>query len=193
MAQRTGTGALGDTLRRVLEGLESGIRVRESMALAYWPEVAGPQMAAASEAVEVRDGVLFVNTKSATHSQELSFYKAAMISRLNSRIGAPVIRNIVFRARGVRGKAADSEPEEPADAELARIQIPAEVAAWLEAQEAELASIPDAHFRQAVRARLEREARLKVWRVAHGWRGCARCGRLHPPKGDLCPVCQAEG
>ncbi len=183
---------LGDTLNRLLEHLESGIRVREYMAIAYWAEVAGPQMAAASEAVDVRDGVLFVNTKSATHSQELAFYKQTMIARINARVGAPVIRNIVFRARGVRSHPMKAEHPEPTEEELDAIQLPAQVQAWLRAQEHELASIQDSAIRNAVRARLERQARLRIWREAHGWRECTRCGRLHPLQGDLCPVCLAE-
>ncbi|MGC8668060.1 MAG: DciA family protein [Chthonomonadales bacterium] len=187
------TNSLRSTLERLLEGMDSSTRVRESMALAYWAEVAGSQMAAASEAVEVRDGVLFVNTKSATHSQELAFYKAAIIARLNARIGAPVIRNIVFRAKGVRRAADEQTHLSPTEEELAAIQISAADAAWLRAQERDLAAISDARIRLAVRARLEREVRLRIWREAHGWRRCARCGRLHPLQGDLCPMCRAEG
>jgi predicted nucleic acid-binding Zn ribbon protein len=79
--------------------MESGTKLRESLALAYWAEVVGEQAAAASQAETIRDGILFVRTKSSVWSHELTFLKAHILAELNRRIGRPVIKDIIYRAQ----------------------------------------------------------------------------------------------
>src|SRR5690348_9072138 len=100
--RRRARGGVGEALAGLLGSLESATAVRESLALAYWERVVGPQAAAATEPESVRDGVLFVRTKSSVWSHELTFLKAHILTELNRRIGRPVIKEIIFRAQGVR-------------------------------------------------------------------------------------------
>src|SRR5438552_2577851 len=117
--RRQTTARAADALAGLLGGLESAPRVRESLALAYWERVVGPQAAAASEAESVRDGVLFVRTKSSVWSHELTFLKSRIISELNRRIGGPIIKEVIFRAQGVAKRAAGADESGPSAEELA--------------------------------------------------------------------------
>src|SRR5947208_1778188 len=93
---------LAEVLEKTVAGIEAGPRIRESLALGYWEHVVGPLAAAATEADSVREGILFVNTKSSVWSHEMTFMKAHVMKELNRRIGRPVIKEIIFRARGVQ-------------------------------------------------------------------------------------------
>ncbi len=191
MARRM-RGSVNEALEGVLSGLEAAVRIRESLALAYWERVAGPQAAAASRAESVRDGVLFVTTRSSTWSHELSFHKTQLIAELNRRIGRPVIKDIQFRARGVEETPDLPEPpDHPTPEELDLVRLPREEQAALRKDlEALFETIPDASLRQMIAGQMIRSARLRRWRLEHGWQECARCTALHKTGEDLCPVCR---
>ena len=95
--------------------MESAAQVRESLAFAYWARVAGPQAAAATEVEAVRDGVLFVRTKSSVWSHELTLHKEKLLSGLNRMLGGRVITEIVYKARGVKKKPPEPEPVDAPD------------------------------------------------------------------------------
>jgi predicted nucleic acid-binding Zn ribbon protein len=183
---------VNEALEGVLSGLENAVRIRESLALAYWERVAGPQAAAASRADSVRDGVLFVITRSSTWSHELTFHKTRLITELNRWIGRPVIKDIQFRARGVEETAASPEPSDhPTPEELKLVRLPRSEQATLRKEMEELyESVPDASLRQMIAEQMIRNARLRRWRLEHGWQECAKCTALHKTGEDLCPVCR---
>ena len=189
--RRRGRGGVGEALEGLLAGLDSGTKVRESLALAYWERVVGPQAAAATEPETVRDGVLFVRTKSSVWSHELTFLKSHILAELNRRIGRPVIKEIVFRAQGVQKAEPPQEaPESPAEEELAAVILPPEEQAALRRALEELVTLADDKIRQSIARRMVRDRKLRHWRLAHGWRVCAGCTALHKTEGDLCPVCR---
>lgn len=175
----------------VLNSLESGMRIRESQALYLWPHVTGPHVTAATEAVSVRDGVLVVRTRSSTWSQQLNFMKTTILAELNRRIGKPVLRDIVFRAEGLpEPKPTESAPEMPTEEELAAIQLPPAEEATLQEELRQLQSIEDVPLRERLMRRIERESRLRHWRLQHGWRVCRECTAIHKSEDDLCPICR---
>ena len=87
--KRSRVSAVGSLIEEGLAGLQIANKIREHTAPLVWAEVVGPQVAGATEVIGIRDGVLIVSTKSAVWSHELTFYKADILRRLNSRIGAP--------------------------------------------------------------------------------------------------------
>jgi predicted nucleic acid-binding Zn ribbon protein len=185
-------GSAKEALEGVLSSLETAVRIRESLALAYWEQVAGPQAAAASRADSVRDGVLFVATRSSTWSHELSFHKTRLIAELNRRIGRSVIKDIQFRARGVEETPKPPQtPDHPTPEELDLVRLPrCEQTALRRDLEALFETIPDADLRQMIARQMIRSARLRHWRLEHGWQECAHCASLHRTGEDLCPVCR---
>jgi predicted nucleic acid-binding Zn ribbon protein len=176
-------------LSELIGAMESGPRILASMAVAYWPDVVGPQAAAATEAETVRDGVLFVRTRSSAWSHELSFLRETLVTRLNERIGRPVIRGIRFSARGAPAPRQPAEPVQPVGEALDRVELPPEIEQQLQREMREIAKIGDERLRSAVARAMSRGARARWWRLHNGWRECPSCGAPHRASSDLCPIC----
>src|SRR5689334_95027 len=66
-----GGSPVAQVLASAIGRMESAPKIRESLALAWWPRVVGAQAAAATEVECTRDGILFVRTKSSVWSHEL--------------------------------------------------------------------------------------------------------------------------
>ena len=181
-------------LRSVIGGMNSSEQILESLSLAYWPRATGPQAAAATQADSVRDGVLMVRTRSSVWSHELTLHKAHLIQSLNRMLGARVIRDIVFRAQGVK-KAEVPEPEidTPEAEELAAVVLDPDEILELRASHSRLASIPNERVREAIAARITSEAKLRHWRLERGWKLCIRCSYTHKTPQDICPHCRVKG
>ena len=99
-------GALQSAFTRL--GLSG--KLAQQRALVIWPEVVGPQIAAATRPLHVRDGILFVATKSSTWAHELIFRKAAILAGLGSTGQRSVERHPLPGARLPRSEVA-SAPE----------------------------------------------------------------------------------
>lgn len=192
MRRRRGQSGVQEALEGLLGSMESATKVRESLALAYWKQVVGPQAAAASEPESVRDGVLFVRTRSSVWSHELTFLKSHIMTELNRRIGRPVIKEIVFRAQGVKRTKAPEEPppDAPTDDELSRVQLLPEEQIALRDAVRGLVNIADEALRKSVAQRMIRDRKLRRWRLEHGWRTCEACTALHNTEETLCPICR---
>lgn len=191
--------AVGNLLGARLGQLGIEEKVREHMAPLVWAEMVGPQVAAATEAERVRDGVLFVATRSATWAHELTFHKKDILRRLNDRIGArpgrPLITDLRFFNKGQSTKkpAAEAPPSlRPTRGELEDIELSPEDRA---AVERDIAAIADETLRERVRRARITDARLRLWRMDNGWCPCPECGDLAPPRfpydGTVdCPRCR---
>ena len=173
--------------------MDSAGKIRESLALVYWPRVAGPQAAAATEVESVRDGILFVRTKSSVWSHELTLHKERLIFGLNRMLGGKVITDIVYRARGLKKKALE-EPERdtpPLD-ELNAVVLEPPEEAELSAHLESLKSIKSDRIRTALSSRMTQDAKLRHWRLEHGWKSCRRCNSPHKTEFDICPKCRLK-
>ncbi|WP_082629430.1 DciA family protein [Chthonomonas calidirosea] len=186
-------GPLAEALMQAIAPLESAPLIRQSLALVCWPRVAGEQAAKASRAEMIRNGVLFVRTRSSTWSQELALHKHKLLQKLARLLGPGVVTDIVFRAQGVDGEDPSfPEEEEPTAEELHKVVLTDEEQELLKARLASLASISNARVRQAIAHRLEMEARLYHWRLERGWKACKKCQVLHKTPYALCPLCRLE-
>lgn len=77
-----------------------------------WPEVAGASVAAATEPVSMREGILTVRCESAVWAQELELLGSDIRSRLNAALGADdEVREVRFKlAQGRFGRPDTSDP-----------------------------------------------------------------------------------
>lgn len=174
--------------------LESAAKVRESLAFAYWARVVGPQAAAATEVEAVRDGVLFIRTKSSVWSHELTLHKERLITGLNRMLGGKVITEIVYKARGIKKKPAPVvEIDTPEQAELDAVILDAAEHAELQQNMRGLSAIKSDRIRQVMASRMTRDAKLRHWRIERNWKLCRRCATLHKTDFDLCPLCRLTG
>ncbi len=77
------------------ESLESPLN--EQRLLKAWGEVLGPEMAAYTGDMFIRNQTLYVHLTSAALRQELMMGRDLLVRTLNQRVGASVITNIIFR------------------------------------------------------------------------------------------------
>ncbi len=94
-----------EPIRNPLDSLLEKLGVRATLrgwdALRLWPEVVGRSAAARSRAVAFEEGRLIVEVDGAAWSAQLSYLRREICARLNSRLGANVVRDIQFTpARG---------------------------------------------------------------------------------------------
>ena len=75
-------------------GIET--KVKEHMALVFWPDVVGEVINNISKPLNIMDGILFVKVESSTWRAELTLHKESIIKKLNKKVGKPVIAEIRF-------------------------------------------------------------------------------------------------
>jgi predicted nucleic acid-binding Zn ribbon protein len=197
--RRDRTNAVGALVGERLRALGFDRKVREHTAPLIWAELVGPQVAAATEVERVADGVLWVSCRSAMWSHELTFHKADILRRLNTRLAAPrdtspVIADIRFSNHGLRNKekAEKPPPLHPTRDEIEDVALsPAELAEI----EQGVAVIGDESLRARLRRARVADAKLRTWRMENGWAPCPSCHDLAPPTfpydGTVsCPHCR---
>lgn len=103
-------GMLGEALRRL--GLEQGVKARRSLTL--WERVAGETIAKATRAGDIRNGTLYVYTRSSAWSQELSMLRETLLERLNAELGDDVVKDLRFQVKPFKAAESPASLEEPA-------------------------------------------------------------------------------
>ncbi len=76
------------------EGLETPLN--EHRAVEVWPEVAGPAIAKMTPKVEMRNSSLHIKVKSPALRQDLTMHRTLLAQRINEKVGAQVVEQIVF-------------------------------------------------------------------------------------------------
>lgn len=99
---------LSGIIQDSLDGLGMAERLREAEIWRIWPDVVGEALACRACPVRIIKGTLTVAVSSAPWMQELRFMTAMMKEKLNSRLGAEVVREIVLKSGRV-----DPPPVEP--------------------------------------------------------------------------------
>jgi hypothetical protein len=89
------SGLIAEGLRHY--HLDKGVKAAQ--AVDVWDKVAGPSVAAVTRADLVRDGVLWVFTKSSAWSQELSMLREQLVRGINSELGTPALTDIRFQVK----------------------------------------------------------------------------------------------
>ncbi|HHY46241.1 MAG TPA: DUF721 domain-containing protein [Firmicutes bacterium] len=85
-------------LQNRLRKLGISRRVREGLALVWWEEIVGPEVARVTMPLSVREGVLWVAAESAAWANELSLMVPTIMRKISARIGRGLIKEIRFRA-----------------------------------------------------------------------------------------------
>lgn len=132
---------LSGLVQESLVGLGLAERLREADIWRIWPDVVGAPLACRAYPVRIINGTLTVAVSSAPWMQELRFMTAMMKEKLNSRLGAEVVREIVLKAGRV-----DPPPAAVPEDITAPIPLTPRQQALIEA---ESASIADPETRQA--------------------------------------------
>ena len=85
---------VGDCLRTFLRGASLEKRMSEWSLILAWPEIVGPDIAAHSEARDLRDGVLWVAAPSSNWRQHIMFLKPQILNALREKYPDISVRDI---------------------------------------------------------------------------------------------------
>ena len=133
--------SLSGVIQDSLAGTGLAERMREAEIWRIWPDVVGATIACRAQPVRIINGTLTVAVSSAPWMQELRFMTAMMKEKMNLRLGAEVVRDIVLKAGRVNLPTTDV----PDEANKPRTLTPRQKA-MIEAQST---SISDPETRQA--------------------------------------------
>ncbi|NTW80626.1 MAG: DUF721 domain-containing protein, partial [Geobacteraceae bacterium] len=89
---------LSGLMQESLVGLGLAERLHEAEIWRIWPEVVGATLACRARPLRIINGILTVAVSSAPWIQELRFMTTMMKEKLNSRLGAELVREIVLKA-----------------------------------------------------------------------------------------------
>lgn len=91
---------MAEQLAQILDGMEFGVgkAVKLCGLLTLWEKAVDERVARNTEAIKIRDRVLYISASSPAWAQELSFLKKGFIDRFNQAAGKQVIRDIKFSA-----------------------------------------------------------------------------------------------
>jgi predicted nucleic acid-binding Zn ribbon protein len=91
---------LGDLLTRFLDRSGLGAKVQAAAVIPEWADRVGPQIAAVTEPLSLRDGTLFVAVRSSAWMMELNLMKAELMRHVNAGQRGGRIEQIVFVMAG---------------------------------------------------------------------------------------------
>jgi hypothetical protein len=171
----TGIGAV---VRSVVaqNALQKSLTAHQAITL--WPQIAGDQLAKVCIAESVRDGVLFVKSKSSAWANELTFHKPELIKKLDARLGGGIVTDIHFSTSSRLRTSRVSEKYEEDEAIGAKA-----VAARPMISLAPIDGAAALDPKLKLRLLIERTEAILAWRRQNGWVECSRCHALYePPK-----------
>jgi predicted nucleic acid-binding Zn ribbon protein len=116
----------GSVLEDLVERLAFRDRLREHEVWTIWDEVVGEILAARSEPIRMEHGKLFVRVAGSAWMQELQFLGDEVRTRLNQKLGAPLVRELFFvLGHGRRPKSKRREiTRHPVDEDVIAALVP---------------------------------------------------------------------
>jgi predicted nucleic acid-binding Zn ribbon protein len=95
--RRNNAESIGTLIRKYLreEGLETPLN--EQRLLESWKEAVGPLINSYTKELFIRNQILYVALTSAALREELMMGRKQLVRKLNERVGATVITNIILR------------------------------------------------------------------------------------------------
>lgn len=86
--------SIGELLADYIHGSQLEQPLLERKVIALWPEVLGPVVSQMTGHIEVKNGVLMVQIRSAALKSQLFDIRYELINKLNQAAGAKVIKDI---------------------------------------------------------------------------------------------------
>jgi len=111
---------LSGIVQESLTGLGLAGWLRETEIWRVWPDVVGETLACRAQPVRIINGTLTVAVSSAPWMQELRFMTAMMKEKLNKRLGADIVREIVLKS----GRVDPPSSEKPEEVSIPRHLTP---------------------------------------------------------------------
>jgi predicted nucleic acid-binding Zn ribbon protein len=88
---------LNTALHELIASLGIQSKLQEYDAVNRWNEIMGEQIANASEAIGIKQGVLHVHVTTGPWRNELTLRKKEIIEKINTSIGSEIVKDIKFQ------------------------------------------------------------------------------------------------
>jgi len=148
---------------------------RHQRVLLFWERVVGSQTAQVSRAERFSDGTLWIAVSSPTVAQELSFFEARYIERINDLSGKEVLRRIRF----IPGQFRKAIPRKRATLSAADYE---------EAHKL-FSSLGDPKLRESFERLLLTLRKREAVLLSAGGKRCPHCGVVFIGEQETCPGC----
>jgi len=161
-------------------------KLSELSIFTLWDSVVGLEIAGNASPKRIKNGILYVKTKSPSWAQELSTLGGAIKKNINKASGSDVIKEIRFFYN-------NSRDEENLNREHDRAPNIGPIKVEKEEQEEInkiLESLRDDDLRNGIRAVIVRNIKLNKWRRENGWLVCDKCNSMYYEKSNGCMYCE---
>jgi hypothetical protein len=145
-------------LNRTLRRIEASYSDQAHRIWDVWESAVGDPLCSRCRPLHYRNGTLVLAVSSTSWMQQIQFLTGTIRDTLNCALGEDLIRQVRLRV----GEAPPPAPPEAPAPFPPTSQLPTLPDSAKEAMERELAKIPDAEVRQAVRRARSRAARLAL-------------------------------
>jgi predicted nucleic acid-binding Zn ribbon protein len=72
-------------------------KLKQFSVITSWPQIVGEQVARATEAERIENGILFVKTATASWRTELTMRRMEILEKINAAAGSNIVKDIRFR------------------------------------------------------------------------------------------------
>ena len=145
-------------LEKTLKGLEIDLPLKTYSILGAWNEIVGDALAKQTYPRSIKNSILFLDVSHSTWMQQLQFMKPALLEKINSFLGEPLIQDIRFKL----GKILPSTPS-PSETDPWRKEDLAEET--LKRIEKLIQKVEDGEVRIALKEVLTKGAKLEQSRM----------------------------
>ena len=88
--------SIAQVVNELLGDYKIDSKLKEARINSAWYEVLGP-LAKSTDELYIRNGVVFAKLSSSVIRSELHMMRSTLIQRLNEKVGAEIVKDIVFR------------------------------------------------------------------------------------------------
>ncbi|KAF0134912.1 MAG: hypothetical protein FD145_293 [Candidatus Saganbacteria bacterium] len=89
-----------ELLSEILKGSEINKLIKNANIVLLWSECVPREIAKNTEAIKIRNKVLYVDAKTSVWAQELNFLKKEILEKINEIAGFKAVADIRFKAGG---------------------------------------------------------------------------------------------
>lgn len=95
--RRSKTISLSEAISDYIKEMNIGEKLNEASIINSWEEIVGRAISSRTSRIYIRDHVLYVYLRSSVVRNELLMLRQALKEKINGRIGAELIKDIVLR------------------------------------------------------------------------------------------------
>lgn len=156
-------------------------RLQGELAIYYWPQIAGREISAKTEASFYRDGYLFIKTENPALAQQLSLMQTDILRKINRKIGKGVIKGLKVKIGSIKTTPFNQEQTEM-DVQLDETDMK---------KISDCSSlIKDPDLATKFQQMMDRSYRKNQKQLANGGGKCRACNIVIDSEYDYCPCCE---